>query len=142
MDLFASIGERLREVREEMGLSQTEFVAISERAGVVGTTRQTQSNYEKGKRMPDAAYLWAIAAAGADIQYIVTGARQKMLPAPALNKQLLQQIMEGVEETLTKRRKAIAPSKKAELVHLLYEHFAPKGKIVEEEFRSYLKLVA
>lgn len=73
MEIFVYIGLRLREVRENMGLSQTEFAAIAEKAGAMGATRQSQSNYEKGKRTPDAAYLAAIAAAGADVQYILTG---------------------------------------------------------------------
>lgn len=34
-----------------------------------------QINYEKGERQPDAAYLAAIAAAGADVLYILTGQR-------------------------------------------------------------------
>lgn len=73
MELFNSIGERLREVRENMGLSQTAFAEFAERTGAAGTTRQSQSLYEKGKRMPDAAYLSAIAANGADVLYILTG---------------------------------------------------------------------
>lgn len=73
MGIFNSIGERLREVREDMGLSQTAFAEFAESAGAAGTTRQSQSLYEKGKRMPDAAYLSAIAANGADVLYILTG---------------------------------------------------------------------
>lgn len=34
-----------------------------------------QSNYERGKRHPDATYLAAIAAAGVDVQYVLTGQR-------------------------------------------------------------------
>lgn len=34
-----------------------------------------QHKYEKGDRIPDAAYLEAIAKVNADIQYIVTGIR-------------------------------------------------------------------
>lgn len=75
MDILISIGERLREIRESMGLSQSDFAAIAERAGVAGATRQSQANYEKGKQAPNAAYLAAIAAAGADIGYVLTGAR-------------------------------------------------------------------
>ena len=76
MEKNDSIGVRLREVREKMELSQTKFAGIAEAAGATGTTRQSQSNYEKGKRMPDASYFSAIAAAGADIYYILVGRRQ------------------------------------------------------------------
>lgn len=64
---FMTIGQRLLEIRESMGKTQEEFAAIG------GTTRQTQRLYEKDKTMPNAAYLAAIAAIGADITYIITG---------------------------------------------------------------------
>ncbi|EPO7789625.1 helix-turn-helix domain-containing protein [Pseudomonas aeruginosa] len=75
MELFESIGARLRQERERIGLSQTEFAAIADRAGVAGATRQSQSLYEKGKRMPDAGYLAVVAAAGVDVGYVLTGQR-------------------------------------------------------------------
>jgi transcriptional regulator with XRE-family HTH domain len=83
MDIFAPIGARLREERERLGLSQTDAASIAESAGAPGATRQSQALYEKGKRMPDAAYLASIAAAGADVLYILTGQRGSA-PAPAL----------------------------------------------------------
>lgn len=43
-------------------------------------TMRSQRNYEKGERFPDAVYLSAIAEAGADVRYIVTGQREG--PAP------------------------------------------------------------
>lgn len=66
---MSEIGGRLREERERLQLSQEEFGAVG------GVARNAQSNYEKGKRMPDAAYLAAIARNGADVLYIVTGTR-------------------------------------------------------------------
>ncbi|MBQ1782907.1 MAG: helix-turn-helix transcriptional regulator [Gammaproteobacteria bacterium] len=75
MERFESIGARLREERERLGKSQTDFAAIAEAAGVPGATRQSQSLYEKGKRMPDAGYLAAVAAVGVDVLYVLTGSR-------------------------------------------------------------------
>ncbi|WP_439144309.1 transcriptional regulator [Pseudomonas aeruginosa] len=72
----------MRQERERIGLSQTEFAAIADKAGVAGATRQSQSLYEKGKRMPDAGYLAVVAAAGVDVSYVLTGQRQGV-PAPA-----------------------------------------------------------
>ena len=80
MEINICIGARLREVREALELSQTEFAQIAERAGVPGATRQSQAKYEKGLATPGAAYLAAIAAAGADVLYILTG--QRMGGAP------------------------------------------------------------
>lgn len=74
MNHTVSIGERLREERLRLDLNQTQ---IGERGGV---TKKTQMLYEAGDRFPDAAYLAAIAAAGADVRYVVTGDREG--PAP------------------------------------------------------------
>ncbi len=69
-----SFFERLREERERLGLSQEKFGAIG------GVLKRAQINYEKGERHPDSAYLAAIAAAGADVLYVLTGERDG--PAP------------------------------------------------------------
>jgi transcriptional regulator with XRE-family HTH domain len=74
MELSVSIGERLRSERQRLDLNQTQ---IGECGGV---TKKTQMLYEAGGRSPDALYLAAIATAGADIRYIVTGERDG--PAP------------------------------------------------------------
>lgn len=62
-----TLGNRLLTERERLGLSQTD---LAEKCRV---TMRSQRNYEKNERLPDAAYLVAIAAAGADVQYILTG---------------------------------------------------------------------
>jgi transcriptional regulator with XRE-family HTH domain len=69
MSKYLPIGKRLLEERERMGLNQADFASIG------GSTRKTQYNYEVGERVPDGAFLAAIAAAGADINYILTGNR-------------------------------------------------------------------
>jgi transcriptional regulator with XRE-family HTH domain len=71
LELFVGIGERLKEERVRLGMNQADFAAAG------GAHRKSQGNYESGERQPDAAYLSAIAATGADIQYIVTGNRQR-----------------------------------------------------------------
>ena len=68
------IGERLKEERERLGLNQTEFAALA------GASKNSQYNYEKGERSPDANYLAAAAKQGVDVLYVVTGLR---LPASA-----------------------------------------------------------
>lgn len=67
-----TIGDRLREERSRLGLSQTDLGA----AGGVGKT--TQINYEKGSGSPDARYLAAAADLGIDVLYIVTGERKPL----------------------------------------------------------------
>lgn len=66
---MSEIAERLRTERKRLGMSQEEM-------GIAGgITRNTQSNYEKGVRSPDADYLAAVAAIGVDVQYVITGQR-------------------------------------------------------------------
>lgn len=62
-----SIGERLKDERERLGLTQAAFAAVGE------TTRKSQLDYEKNLTQPKAGYMAAIAKVGADIQYIITG---------------------------------------------------------------------
>jgi transcriptional regulator with XRE-family HTH domain len=73
MNINLVIGQRLREERERLGFNQIDF------AGIAGTIRGTQYNYESGKRSPDALYLAAIAAVGADVNYILTGQRAHLI---------------------------------------------------------------
>ena len=81
MEINVCIGVRLKEIREALALSQTEFAQIAGNAGVPGATRQSQAKYEKGLATPSAAYLAAIAAAGADVLYILTGQRSGVAAA-------------------------------------------------------------
>ncbi|WP_220816081.1 helix-turn-helix domain-containing protein [Pseudomonas paralcaligenes] len=66
---MGGIGDRLREERDRLGLSQAAFGEIG------GVKANAQGNYEKGDRSPDAAYLAAVAAHGVDVLYVVTGER-------------------------------------------------------------------
>ena len=76
-----SIGERLREERKRLGLSQDALCQIG------GVQRRAQVNYEADERQPDAAYLAAVAAAGVDVLYVLTGQRAGGVePAPLLPK--------------------------------------------------------
>lgn len=59
--------ERLREERIRLGLSQEAFGALG------GVRKQAQIKYEQGERKPDSDYLEGIAAAGANVDYILTG---------------------------------------------------------------------
>lgn len=64
-----SIGGRLREERERLGLTQTE---LGDKAGI---TKNTQRLYETDQRSPKADYLQAIHQAGVDTHYVLTGDR-------------------------------------------------------------------
>ena len=67
MDFF----ERIREERERLGMTQEAFGTAG------GVLKRAVAHYEKGERVPDAAFLEGISRAGADVQYIVTGQRSQ-----------------------------------------------------------------
>lgn len=61
--------DRLKSERVRLELNQEEF---AEKGGV---KRRAQAHYESGERCPDGHYFSAIAAIGADVQYILTSQR-------------------------------------------------------------------
>lgn len=62
-----TIGARLREERTRLGVSQTEL------AVACGIAKNTQLNYEKDDRSPDAAYLLLAKQMGIDVYYVLFG---------------------------------------------------------------------
>ena len=87
-------GERLREERERLKLSQSDF------GEACGVKKLAQFNYEKGERSPDVAYLEKASNLGVDLYYLLTGLRigrtigdLKQLPA--------YQEMMSVDEAMT-----------------------------------------
>lgn len=72
---------RLKAERERLGLSQTRW------GDLATVVKQTVIQWEKGASAPDAVQLSALAAAGADVLYILTGQRMGGIsnaPTPAL----------------------------------------------------------
>ncbi|WP_045601245.1 helix-turn-helix domain-containing protein [Burkholderia thailandensis] len=65
----SDIGARLKEERERLATSQTDFAALG------GVSKRAQITYEKGESTPDAAYLNLVAREGVDVQYVITGVR-------------------------------------------------------------------
>lgn len=73
-----TIGSRLRDERARLRLSQTDL------ASAVGITKNTQLNYEKDERVPDAGYLVAVASLGVDVHFVLFG-KPTPMAADSLN---------------------------------------------------------
>jgi transcriptional regulator with XRE-family HTH domain len=113
--VFVSIGSRIKEERLRLGLSQEGLAKIA------GVQRRAHIRYEHDERLPDAAYLSALAGAGADINYILTGRRER--PASELtDRARLLAAIEAIEDGLGDKR--LPPAKKAEAILLAYELLA------------------
>ena len=67
------VGERLREERERLELTQTEFGVL------LGVSRGTQKNYELGANSLDLRYVAALEEHGVDAAYVLTGRRSTPL---------------------------------------------------------------
>lgn len=66
---MGSIGERIREERKKLQLSQADF------AKAAGCSRNAQAIYERNESLPGAAYLLSLSGIGIDAAYILTGHR-------------------------------------------------------------------
>ncbi|MBF0639043.1 helix-turn-helix domain-containing protein [Pseudomonas protegens] len=67
-----TFGERLKEQRKALGLSQQEFGAIG------GVEANAQGRYESGERVSKSDYLMAIGRHGVDLLYVLTGERSRL----------------------------------------------------------------
>ncbi|CAM2189083.1 Helix-turn-helix domain-containing protein [Burkholderia cepacia] len=87
---------RLKRERSRLGLNQTELATLG------GVQQHAQYQYEKGLRRPNADYLSAIATAGVDILYVLTGVEGARLEDP--NE---QRIISGFRALDARKREAL-----------------------------------
>jgi len=80
-------------------MSQAEFAVLG------GVQSQAQLHYEKGSRRPNSDYLIAIAAAGVDVQYLITG--QPGQPATLVLSTDERQVLAGYKALDTRKQTAI-----------------------------------
>ena len=128
--------ERLTEERLRLGYGQGEFAALG------GVGRGAQANYEKGLRQPDMAYLEAVAAAGADVLYIVTGARA--LSARDLEADLERYGMawETLELALEAAGRELSPAKKRKAAEALFNASKAEMAIDKEKLTELVLQLA
>lgn len=72
------MGHRLKTERKRLKLSQQELGLVG------GVEANAQGLYERGKRFPNASYLEAVAGAGVDVLFVVTGVR-KLVASDAMS---------------------------------------------------------
>lgn len=108
------MGERLREERKRLGLSQTEMAVIA------GGSLRAQQTYEAGKRTPTAEYLAALVDRGLDVNFILTGTRRAS-SAPS----------DSLEAALLCAFRALTDTAKAAIVHIV--EMAALGEVKARE---------
>ena len=70
-------GERLKEERKRLGLTQPELAAISDSA------KRTVVDWEKEKSSPNAKQLTSMSESGVDVSYLITGIRTQPVELPS-----------------------------------------------------------
>lgn len=144
-----SIGERLREERIRLGLSQAE---LGEAGGV---QKQAQLKYEKGERQPDALYLEGVAGRGVDVLYVLTGRRPIQsqtqvqyskgsvvaLPVSENGGLTWREVLVIAVDALNSAGRALPGAKLAELVDLLMEFQRSGAKLDVGAVRAQIRLV-
>lgn len=117
---MVSLGDRLREERERLGLNQTQF------GDLAAVTKKTQMLYEGDQRSPKADYLTAIAQAGVDVQYLLTGNRSVLGASGA---QAAYRVEDGTPIGLG----AVAPGSAVPVKMYDIEAAAGAGRSLEDE---------
>lgn len=135
---MSGIGDRLLEERKRLKLSQ---VAMGELAGVHSNA---QRNYEKGARSPDAGYLAAVAEAGVDVRYVITGERHSAPEASMgeIDTAFLAEIAEQLDRII--RQAGKKPSGGADYVRMVaevYNFMVQEGTRDAETTSRVLRLV-
>lgn len=93
-----SLGARLKEERNRLGLSQSEF------AELVGASYKSQLRWEKDESAPGADALSVWAGIGLDVLYVVTGQRSDIvtmnlnIPKMSQEKQALLDAYDGMSD--------------------------------------------
>nr|WP_300309241.1 helix-turn-helix transcriptional regulator [Halomonas sp.] len=123
-----------------MAMSQTELAAI----GGVGKT--TQINYEKGTRSPDTNYLTAVAEAGVDVLYVITGERREALVAATGDKEIDVDFLVDIANQLDRiirqaGKKSPAGPDYVRAVAEVYNFLVQEGSRDSETTARLLKLV-
>lgn len=109
-----ALGRRLAEERDRLGLSQERFGKL------VGASRDSQANYEWGLQRPDSAYFENIAAAGADVLYILTGTRTISEAALEADLKRYGDAWEVLELALKRSNRNMSPEKKRKAAEALF----------------------
>ncbi|WP_414705744.1 helix-turn-helix domain-containing protein [Pseudomonas sp.] len=147
---LSTIGDRLRKERERLGLNQTAFAEAG------GVQKRAQINYEKDERHPDAGYLAAIAVAGVDVLYVLTGQQSNLRPSVDLpgktrlvtnspGSEIDEALMRRIVTMLAKTAKAAGRRWESERLMLaavdVYKYLAKEQTVDDDKLERVLRLV-
>lgn len=106
-------GERLREERLRLALSQPD---MAEKCGV---SRNSQINYEAEKNSPSVEYFRRAAVAGADVAYIITGARSAQVAVSEVAEDADVLVLSAREKAVIKEFSTLDEAAKRAVEHMV-----------------------
>lgn len=112
------LSSSLKIERKRLGLT------LQQMAEVGGVSRSSQVGYEASARVPDAGYLKKIAAAGADIHFVLYGERLSTDRSSPFDWDLHDRVLQTIEDWLSERQIALPFDKRMALLRLFLAHFA------------------
>lgn len=119
------IGSRLREERERLDMSQSDFAAWGD------ASKRSQIEWEKGSQVPNAEFLAKVGAKGVDVQYVLTGVRGVSVAQVEQDLARLSDAWETLELALEATGRTLTPAKKRKAADALYN--ASKAQIAMDK---------
>ena len=114
------LGIRIKDERERLGLTQPEFAEIA------GAKKRTVIDWQNGVSSPTAIQLAALAAAGVDIAYVITGVpaeahgkladvaqASQLLQRAGASEEVARELMPALVQLLSKKRSSLSPDDSA-----------------------------
>ncbi|WP_368762665.1 helix-turn-helix domain-containing protein [Klebsiella michiganensis] len=133
---MSTLSERLKEERNRIGMSQTEFGALA------GVGKTTQINYENGSRSPSADYLAALFDNNVDIQYVVTGIRgRKVHEREPLDDELFLKIVTTLERMASRGKRQWPTHDLISTATKVYNFLIKEETVDSDKIERLLKLV-
>lgn len=117
------LGDRLKEVRERLGLSQHSFGQVG------GINRMTQGRYESGVNHPGVDYLYLLQQSGVDVTYVLTGTAEAEISI-VYSAEELAKVMAWVDDLSAKHNIPLSPHERVQTSLRLYRKLV-KGELKE-----------
>lgn len=121
---------RLKEERKRIGLSQIELGQFG------GVNKFSQSNYENGKRSPDARYLQGIASAGIDVGYVLTGKRYDVGQLPPVDADRFARVARFTALTMEQLGKQASVDIVTRIAALIYNYLQEQDELASQHWES------
>lgn len=135
--VIPDIGQRLRQERRRLGLSQEMFGEIA------GIKRTVVGFFERGVAVPRTEYLSAWAASGLDVVYVLFGVRADQLAVSALSPDLTERAFLRIEEFENEIGHALEARSRAKIFLMVLAAFVSDqvDDTFSENLRSWTKEV-